>query len=129
MAQQARILNLDEILAEETPRSVVYKGQTYAIAGVTGEAYLRFLSKQTLINKAIESGDLEQQWKNSLEMLKFLAPELPLDEMQKLPFRAFQQVVLFVMAAFQEGAEDSDQPEVVSSQTGEGDEGETERGE
>ena len=104
MAKQAQILNLDEILADETQRTIVWKGQDYAITGVTGEAYLRFLSKQALINKAMESGDLEKQWATSLDLLKFLAPELPLDELQKLPWKAFQQVVTFVMSAFQEEA-------------------------
>ena len=105
MAKQAQILNLDDILAEEVRRTVVYKGKEYGIAGVTGEAYLRFLSKQAQINKAIESGDMEAQWKSSLELLKFLAPDLPMDELQKLPWKAFQRVVEFVMAAFQDGAD------------------------
>lgn len=73
MAKQAQILNLDEILANEQQRTVVWKGKEYAIAGVTGESYLRFVSKQALINKAMESGDLEQQWKYSIELLQFLA--------------------------------------------------------
>lgn len=105
MAKQAQILNLDDILAEEVRRTVVYKGKEYGIAGVTGEAYLRFLSKQAQINKAIESGDLEAQWKSSIELLKFLAPDLPIDEIQNLPFQVFQQVITFVMEAFQDGAE------------------------
>lgn len=108
MAKQAQILNLDEILADEAQRTIVWKGKSYEITGVTGEAYLRFLSKQALINKAMESGDLENQWATSLDLLKFLAPELPLDEMQKLPWKAFQQVVTFVMAAFT--ADDDGQP-------------------
>ena len=125
MAKQAQILNLDDILAEEVRRTVVYKGKEYGIAGVTGEAYLRFLSKQAQINKAIESGDLEAQWKSSLELLKFVAPDLPLDELQKLPWKAFQQVVTFVMAVFQEEAEattDGEGPDSSRGQTADGEE-------
>ena len=105
MAKQAQILNLDDILAEEAPRNIVWKGEEYALAGVTGETYLRFLSKQAQINKAMESGDLETQWKMSMELMKMLAPTLPMDDLQKLPWKAFQQVVAFVMATFQEKAE------------------------
>lgn len=102
--KQAQILNLDDILAQESPRTVVWKDVKYPLAGVTGETYLRFLSKQAQINKAMESGDLETQWGMSMEMLKMLAPSLPVEELQQLPWKAFQQVVTFVMATFQEEA-------------------------
>lgn len=115
--KQAQILNLDDILAQESQRTVVWKGTDYSLAGVTGETYLRFLSKQAQINKAMESGDLETQWQMSMEMLKMLAPSLPVEELQQLPWNAFQQVVNFVMATFQEEAGTAEDPSAGSGRS------------
>lgn len=107
MAKQ-QILNLDAILSEVPQRTIVYKGQEYAIAGATAAVYLKFLERQQKISAAIEAGDNAAQWENSLELIALLAPGLPLDDMQTLPIGAFQQVVEFVIATFQQDAEGGD---------------------
>jgi hypothetical protein len=71
-----KVLNLDEILAEQTPRTVIWQGHEYPVAGMTGEAYLKFLSRRKQLDKAQKEGDEVAQWEQNIAIIGIVVPGL-----------------------------------------------------
>lgn len=99
-----KILNLDEILAAEPARSIVWDGQTYALAGVTGETYLKFLAQRKQLSDAEKRGDEADQWQRNLDLIALLVPGLAAKrkDLEALRLQVLMRLVQFVLAEFSE---------------------------
>jgi len=99
-----KILNLDEILAAEPERQIVWGGQTYALAGVTGETYLKFLAIRKQISDAEKSHSEADQWQKNLDLIALLVPGLAAKrgELAALRLQVLLRLVEFVLAEFAE---------------------------
>jgi len=94
-----QIYNLDEILAEQPQRVVVWKGQEHEVIGATGENYLKFLSYQGQLNKAT---DEKAQFEMAMKLLGLLVPTLPTDDVVRLDVSLIMKLVEFVSGRFAE---------------------------
>lgn len=103
MATEPQILNLDEILADEPERKIIWQGQEHPIAGLTGETYLKFLHAQKQLNDARKKQDEEAEWRLNFAIIGILAPTLAAkhDELQRLKIQTLERVVRHVMAEFE----------------------------
>jgi hypothetical protein len=97
-----KILNLDEILAEQTERVVIWQGVRYPVAGMTGEAYLKFLSKRKGLDKAQKEGDEAAQWEQNIAIIGIVVPGLADKRAELLALRlpVLTQLTQYIMAEF-----------------------------
>lgn len=95
-----KILNLDEMLAAETKRVIIWRDQEHPVAGMTGYAYLNFLRARTNLDKAQKSGDEAAQFEQNLAIIGIVVPTLEAhrDELLKLNIQALTALVQFVIA-------------------------------
>jgi hypothetical protein len=104
-----KILNLDEILAAQTERVVVWQGIKHPVAGMTGEAYLKFLSKRKGLDKAQKDGDEAAQWEQNLAIIGIVVPTLAdkRSEMLALRLPVLTELTKYIMAEFADEAGES----------------------
>lgn len=97
---ETKILNLDEMLAEQPARLIVWRGQQHPVVGMTGEAYLKFMRARASLDKAQKSGDEVAQFQENLKIIGIVAPTLSdmEAELLKLSVQALTALVQFVMA-------------------------------
>jgi len=101
-----QILNLDEFIAEQPERKVVWRGQEHPVAGLTGLAYLKFLQAKGALDRAMEKKDEAAQWEQNLVIVGLLVPSLAAlrDELLALKLSALNKLVSFIMAEMNEDA-------------------------
>jgi hypothetical protein len=101
-----KILNLDEILAEQTERVVIWQGVRYPVAGMTGEAYLKFLSKRKALDKAQKDNDETAQWEQNLAIIGIVVPGLADKRTELLALRlpVLTQLTQYIMDEFNEAS-------------------------
>lgn len=99
-----QILNLDEILAEQSERTVRWLGVDHPVAGLTGEAYLRFLRERKSLDKAQKDGDEATQWEQNLKIIGIVVPTLAAKKTELLALRlpVLTKLTEFIMTEFQE---------------------------
>jgi len=73
---EPKILNLDELIDDDTQQIVIYKGKKYEVAGVTGEMWIKYLKTQQKRTKALESGDRAAQFEEGLTLTFLCVPGL-----------------------------------------------------
>ena len=95
-----KILNLDEILAEQERRVVIWNGIEHEITGLTGAAYLKFLLSRKKLEKAQKDGDEAAQWDRNLDIITLIVPGIERDNLLALRLAVLNQLAQFVMAEF-----------------------------
>ena len=112
---EPRILNLDEFIAEQPARTVIWRDQEHAVAGLTGLAYLKFLQIKGALDRAVEKKDEAAQWEANLNIIGLLVPSLADQraELLNLKLPALTKLTQFIMAEMNEqvgGAESGETP-------------------
>lgn len=99
-----QILNLDEILAEQSERTVRWLGVDHPVTGLTGEAYLKFLRERKGLERAQKDGDEAAQWEQNLRIIGIVVPTLAEKRTDLLTLRlpVLTKLTEFIMAEFQE---------------------------
>jgi hypothetical protein len=99
-----KILNLDEFIAEQPARQIIWRGQEHPVAGLTGLAYLKFLQAKGALDRAMEKKDEAAQWEQNLVIVGLLVPSLAAlrDELLALKLGALNKLVGFIMAEMSE---------------------------
>jgi len=109
---EPRILNLDEFIAEQPARVVIWRDQEHQVAGLTGLAYLKFLQIKGTLDRAIEKKDEAAQWDANLNIIGLLVPSLAGQREQLLGLKlpALTTLTQFIMAEMNEqmGTPESD---------------------
>jgi hypothetical protein len=116
-----KILNLDEILAEQTERVVIWEGVRHPVVGMTGEAYLKFLSKRKALDKAQKDGDEAAQWEQNLAIIGIVVPTLADKRAALLALRlsVLTKLTEYIMTEFTDAGGKADQTGGASEQPGE----------
>lgn len=73
---QRKVFNLDAMIAEDTPRFVVWQGAEYAVEGMTGHAYLKFARAKHGLELAQQSGDEAAQFEQNVTIITMVVPGL-----------------------------------------------------
>ena len=96
MAEQTKLFNLDEVVAEQTTAKIVWKGQEHEIVGLTPETYLKY---QRLQQNQTAASDATAQFIASLDVLYVLVPSLEThrEELMRLQLPALTKLVNFVI--------------------------------
>lgn len=111
MAEHQIILNLDEMLAAEPERVIVFGGQSHRVSGLTGRVYLQFLQLRKKIELAEKDSQDDAQFQYNFEIIGLVAPSLhaQLEAMKDLKLTVLQKLVEFVTEDFKtRPGEDSD---------------------
>lgn len=106
MTQQATILNLDDILAEQPKRTIIWQGQEHEVVGLTGEAYLKFLRARKGLDEAQKKGDEAAQWEQNIAIIGIVVPTLAAKKVDLLALRlpVLDKLTKYIMAEFSEAA-------------------------
>jgi hypothetical protein len=101
-----QILNLDEILASQPERVVVWQGENHPVVGLTGEAYLKFLSARKGLDDAQKKGDEAAQWEQNLAIIGIVVPTLAgkRADLLRLRLPVLTKLTQYIMAEFEEEA-------------------------
>ena len=102
-----KILNLDEILAEQERRVVIWNGVEHEIVGLTGAAYLKFLLSRKKLEKAQKDGDEGAQWDRNLDIITLVVPGIERDALLGLRLAILNQLAGFVMQEFSDMASEA----------------------
>jgi len=95
-----KILNLDEILAEQERRVVIWNGTEHEITGLTGASYLQFLMGRKKLEKAQKDGDEAAQWDRNLDIITLVVPGIERFDLLGLRLAILNRLAQFVMAEF-----------------------------
>lgn len=96
---EVRILNLDEMVADEPQAKIVWKGQEHEVLGLTVETYLRAQQLQQVAQDGVRSET--EQFAANLEFLFALVPALAdrRSEIMRMKLPKLQKLLEFVLEA------------------------------
>ena len=105
-------LNLDDLIDEDVVRTVVYKGEEYPVAGVTGELWLKYLRTEQKRLGAIKDKDRAAQFEEGLNLTLLCVPGLAekREELLKLKLPILNKMADYVSDEWKSQVPEAEQP-------------------